>query len=111
MLHQSILAQIATADTERVLRAMRMIEDGTLAVTVTTLEADHVTAVVKSSGKVYTVFLSPSHVECSCCDHHYRGVVCKHLIGTVLTIEREAEAMQAPALAKGSENWHAQQAA
>jgi hypothetical protein len=96
---QSLLSQIEKADDGRVLRAIEALRSGAMAVKILynggVLTAEIVSTSVVGKKKpvekveTYAVLLAPTHYECTCKDHMYRGAICKHLLVAVMA-EQEA---------------------
>ena len=97
----TLLKIVATADDDRVVRAMESLETGDLDVSVsfqdrTSLIA-HVTSRTttgkrerKTTTHQYVVVGSEHGIECSCPDYEHRHSVCKHMLAVVMHLQQQS---------------------
>lgn len=107
-IHPAILDRVSQADDERVIRALEARDFGGMEMNIIARDLLTVTARVTSTrtiGKrnprvetrIYSVLLTPWSCECTCPDSQYRGpdgVVCKHVIYSVVALQEHPLASQ-----------------
>ncbi|MGE0827428.1 MAG: SWIM zinc finger family protein [Candidatus Binatia bacterium] len=92
-----VLTVLQNVSTDCLQKAVNELVEGSMTITLTRRTATEVRALVKNGdGHEYGVTLTLSLATCSCKDALYRGVVCKHVTGTALSILRSSHQEQQP---------------
>ena len=106
---QSLLNQIATADDDRVIRALEALQSGAMTVEIRynagVLTAEVTSTVILGKRKpvekteTYLVLITPGHSECTCKDWVYRhesqlGFACKHQVASCISAQEQREEEQ-----------------
>ncbi len=89
MVSAEILSQAAKAGSERTLKAVQGLTNGTYQVSITKQDEWRVSGTV-ANGKAYDVSVGvDGFFVCSCGDSVYRGNVCKHAVMLVMVATQE----------------------
>ena len=100
--HPLVLTVLQHVSVERLQKAVNLLADASVTVTLTRQTENEIRAVVKNGeGREYGIVLTPTLTTCSCKDALYRATVCKHQVTTALHVLRTpqvtGEPRQAPA--------------
>jgi len=89
MVSTEILNQAAKAGSERTLKAVQGLTNGTYQVSITRQDQWRVNGVV-ANGRAYDVSVGvDGFFACSCSDFAYRGIVCKHVVMLTMVATQE----------------------
>jgi hypothetical protein len=87
--HPFVLTVLQHVSTDRLLKAVDAIANGSLTISVTRHTASEIRALVKNGdGIEYGIVLTEALTTCSCKDSLYRGTVCKHAAAVALSVLR-----------------------
>src|SRR5215470_9338944 len=87
--HPLVLSVLQQVSIERLQKAVSLLAEGSVTVTLTRQTEAEIRALVKNGeGKEYGVTLTETKVFCSCPDALYRGSVCKHATTLALAVLR-----------------------
>ena len=95
--HPLVLTVLQQVSIERLQKAVTLLAEASVTVTLTRQTEAEVRALVKNGdGKEYGVTLTETGVFCSCPDALYRGITCKHSALLALSVLRRPQAAEAP---------------
>jgi uncharacterized Zn finger protein len=91
--HPLVLTVLQQVSIERLQKAVTLLAEGSVTVTLTRQTETEIRALVKNGeGKEYGVTLTETAAFCSCPDALYRGVPCKHDALLALSVLRGSQA-------------------